>query len=51
MRLRLIVSVLATAFPAYVLAGGIVPDGGTATTVSTAGNGDPGRQLPDESAQ
>lgn len=39
MRLRLIVLALATAFPACVLAGGIVPDGGTATTVSTAGNG------------
>ena len=39
MRLRLIVLALATAFPAFVLAGGIVPDGGTATTVSTAGNG------------
>jgi len=39
MRLRLIVSVLASALPAYVLAGGIVADGGTATTVSTAGNG------------
>lgn len=39
MRLRLIVSALATAIPAYVLAGGIVPDGSTGTTVSTAGNG------------
>ncbi|KVH35643.1 filamentous hemagglutinin N-terminal domain-containing protein [Burkholderia cepacia] len=39
MRLRLIVLTLAATFPAYVLAGGIVPDGGTATTVSTAGNG------------
>ncbi|KVL05152.1 filamentous hemagglutinin N-terminal domain-containing protein [Burkholderia territorii] len=39
MRLRLIVLTLATAFPACVLAAGIVPDGGTATTVSTAGNG------------
>ncbi|WP_176042818.1 filamentous hemagglutinin N-terminal domain-containing protein [Burkholderia stabilis] len=39
MRLRLIVLTLATAFPASVLAAGIVPDGGTATTVSTAGNG------------
>ncbi|CAJ5421286.1 filamentous haemagglutinin outer membrane protein [Burkholderia pseudomallei] len=39
MRLRLIVLTLAATFPAYVLAGGIVPDGGTATTVSTAGSG------------
>ncbi|ARK45909.1 filamentous hemagglutinin N-terminal domain-containing protein [Burkholderia pseudomallei] len=39
MGLRLIVSALATAWPVYVLAGGILPDGGTATTVSTAGNG------------
>ncbi|NTX25724.1 filamentous hemagglutinin N-terminal domain-containing protein [Burkholderia pyrrocinia] len=39
MRLRLIALTLAATFPAYALAGGIVPDGGTATTVSTAGNG------------
>ncbi|KWN79812.1 filamentous hemagglutinin [Burkholderia ubonensis] len=39
MRLRLIVLAVAMASPGYVLAGGIVADGGTATTVSTAGNG------------
>ncbi|WP_325090311.1 filamentous hemagglutinin N-terminal domain-containing protein [Burkholderia contaminans] len=39
MRPRLIVLTLAATFPAYALAVGIVPDGGTATTVSTAGNG------------
>ncbi|KVW72257.1 filamentous hemagglutinin N-terminal domain-containing protein [Burkholderia ubonensis] len=39
MRLRLIVLAVAMASPGYVLAGGIVADGVTATTVSTAGNG------------